>query len=103
VATFLFSPTPVVAQDQPQGVIEVDASVIRVGDTVHITYSNPDKAGETVVVKITNGDRRNPETFYFDLVLDEFGQASLTWDVPDWRYAIVDAPDTSPAIVLIYP
>jgi hypothetical protein len=103
VATFLFSPTPVVAQDQPQGVIEVDASVIRVGDTVHITYSNPDKAGETVVVKITNGDRRNPETIYLEAHLDEYGQATFAWDVPDWRIALISAPDTATVIVGIVP
>lgn len=67
-------------------------------DTV-ITYSDPGRAGTTITVKVDGG--YPPITVEIQIHLDEHGQGSVTWTVPDWYSAHFNAPGVTELTRLI--
>ncbi|MBL8727991.1 MAG: hypothetical protein JNM25_06145 [Planctomycetes bacterium] len=85
---------PAVAQGpQNQPELTVSPDVLTQGSVTTVAYSNPNMAGQTVVITVDNGDRRNPQTTTIEIVLNEDGRGAATWNVPYWTAAKFNAPD----------
>lgn len=80
------------AQKTAQPSLQLSSDVLAVGKTVTVVYSNPDKAGETVVVEVDNGMREGTELRSIKLRLDANGVGRAVWDVPEWWGANFNAP-----------
>lgn len=85
---------PAIAQDPPPPPeLTVNPDVLTQGSVATVAYTNPSRAGQTVLIQVDNGDRHNPLTTTIEIVLDEDGHGVATWDVPYWRRAKFNAPD----------
>lgn len=91
VATALLFAVSVLAQ----GSISVNPGVLRAGDSATINYSNPNRAGQVVLIEIDNGSRRTPQTATIEIHLDANGNGSASWAVPAWMVAKFNAPDAA--------
>ena len=93
MAAALFTAAPVVAQDNENAPsLTVNPGVLTKGSSATIHYSNPDMAGQTVVVHVDNGMRNNTQTQAVEITLDANGEGSAQWNVPDWFGAKFNAP-----------
>lgn len=54
------------------------------GETATVTISGSSRGGQTVTVKIDNGEG---DTVDVDVELDENGEGSATWTVAEWALA----------------
>ncbi|MHC4516123.1 MAG: hypothetical protein ACYS5W_20825 [Planctomycetota bacterium] len=69
---------------------------LQAGSTTQVTYSDPSRAGDSVMVEIDNGVAG--EVQVIEIPLDENGNGSVDWDVPaqGWfvaKFNVPDAPD----------
>lgn len=79
---------------QAQASLTVNPSTLTAGGTATISYADPSKAGETVVVQIDNGGYPSLVVDEVLIDLDANGNGSATWHVPsDWWSATFQAPD----------
>ena len=67
--------------------------VLTAGQSATISYSNPSMAGQTVIIEVDNGMRRETQTAVIEIHLDADGRGTATWKVPDWFGANFNAPD----------
>jgi len=65
------------------------------GDQIDITYSNSDRAGQTVTVKLDNGDPFDPEVLTLEVTVSANGVGTVTWTIPSWKLVNLNAPDAS--------
>ena len=65
---------------------------LKEGENCEIRYSDPAKANQTVVVKVTSGGSEPVQIELF-VNLDRNGEGSVNWTVADWRVASFSAPD----------
>ena len=64
--------------------------VLTAGDTAKISYSDPQRAGQTVVVTVTGGFP--VQTIEIPIPLGSDGSGSGTWTVLSWHSASFNAP-----------
>ncbi|MCB9877579.1 MAG: hypothetical protein H6835_08275 [Planctomycetes bacterium] len=69
----------------------VGPNVLTSGSMATITYSDPSRAGQTILVTIDNGMRRTPEVQTVEIVLNENGVGTANWLVPAWDGAKFNA------------
>jgi hypothetical protein len=81
--------------------LSVSSSVLVQGGTATVTYSNAAMAGQTVVVDIDNGSRRNLVTCTLEITLDANGNGSAAWTVPTWDVAKFNAPGAAEVSCII--
>jgi hypothetical protein len=74
-----------------QGTLTVTPGPLTVGQEVSIQYSNPNMAGQAVDVEIN--DCMGGPTQVVRMQLDENGNGTATWTVPNWMCAMFDAPE----------
>ena len=74
--------------------------VVTAGEEVTVTYSDPSRAGRTIMVLIDNGGS-DPEWDYVVIDLDERGTGSTTWRVPEWFSVVFTAPGAESVSVLV--
>ncbi len=68
-----------------QGTISLPGGPLPPGQYIDVTYTNPARAGEVVLMKIDNGEG---EVNILEFQLDENGQGSEDWRVPsNWMAA----------------
>lgn len=79
--------------DAQVATLTVNPGTLQRGSSAQIRYRNPQRAGETVLVEIDNGLRRNPQSTAIEITLDANGEGSASWVVPDWLGANFNAPD----------
>ena len=62
------------------------------GNDVEICFKNPDLAGTTVTIRISNGQGTEEDTI--DIDLDENGEGCKTWPVPatGWNALLLNEP-----------
>jgi hypothetical protein len=72
--------------------LNVEPQTLTEGQTAKITYSNPAKAGQNVLIEIDNGRRRDTVTVFVEMTLDATGSGTVMWLVPDWQLAKFNAP-----------
>lgn len=74
-----------------QGQIGLPAGPMTAGKPATVSYSNPDRAGESVAVKVDNGEG---EVQVIEIQLDANGHGSEEWQVPPgWFVASFAAGD----------
>lgn len=61
-------------------------------DTVTIEYSDPWRAGETILVEIDDGAFPDAHVIEISITLDAKGMGSARWKVLDWESASFNAP-----------
>ncbi len=62
-----------------------------IGTGITIGYSDPGRAGETITIEIDNGGSV-PIVVELSVTLDENGNGTVEWMVPDWMGANFNAP-----------
>lgn len=93
MAAALFATAPVLAQGgDATPSLTVDGDVLKAGTSVQVSYSNPGMAGQTVVIDVDNGMRRNTQVSTIEVTLDANGHGSAMWNVPAWMVANFNAP-----------
>lgn len=91
----LFALTLLAATASAQTLTVSGGAILQGGDTVLLTYTDPAKAGQTVVVLVSGGFP-TPTVSEVAIVLDANGQGTGKWVVnAGWRSANFDAPDVS--------
>ena len=75
-----------------QGALDVSPDSLEAEGQAEIGYSNPSRAGETIIVEIDDG---GTQTDSLEIELDANGEGSTTWKVPDWDGANFNAPDAT--------
>lgn len=75
-----------------QGVLTVPEGLLTPGEDIEIGYSNPERAGEKVTVEINDGGFPNPKVQKVEIQLDDSGEGSGSWTVPEWVAAHFNAP-----------
>lgn len=73
--------------------LTVTPGPLSVGQEASIQYSNPSRAGEEITVEIHDGAGNPPAKV--KIQLDENGEGSGTWTVPNWDVAIFEAPEAT--------
>ena len=85
------------------GTLDVQPSpVLTVDQNATISYSNPDKANQIVVVDIDNGETP-PTRTTVEIQLDGNGNGSTQWRVPNWDGAHFTGPDAATVTRMIVP
>lgn len=102
IATALLVAAPAVAQG-PEPTITVSESELHVGGTAKIAYFNPMLAGQTIVIDVDNGRRREPLTDSVSITLDATGYGSVDWTVPNWSMAKFNGPDVTEVACTVSP
>jgi hypothetical protein len=74
-----------------QAVMTVTQGSLQIGQTIEITYSDPNRKGEVITVEIDDGSRPTPTIVEVYVHLDQAGKGSVTWTVPAWRSAAFNA------------
>lgn len=75
-----------------QAAMTVTAGVLQVGQQIEVTYSDPNRKGETIIVEVDDGTRPTPKVILLYIHLDQHGKGSTTWTVPMWWSAGFNAP-----------
>ena len=70
-------------------------TVLTAGTAVTIGYVNPGMAGQTVLIDVDNGMRRNTQTAVIEITLDANGRGTVSWQVPSWLGANFNAPEAA--------
>jgi hypothetical protein len=70
----------------------VTGGVLLPGQPVQVTYSDPNRAGSTITVRIDNGDKDNPTVVSIAIPLDPQGNGTGSWIVQGWWTALFNAP-----------
>jgi hypothetical protein len=79
-----------------QGQISVGS--MTAGQPTAVTYSNPDRAGESILVKVDNGEG---EVEVIEIQLDKNGKGSEDWDVPaNWMGANFGTDDAHESFMI---
>ncbi len=78
-----------------QGTLDVSPDSLEAEGQAEIGYSNPKRAGETIIVEIDDGGSPRTQTDSLEIELDASGEGSTTWKVPDWDGANFNAPDAT--------
>ncbi len=73
-----------------QATMTVSPGPLTVGNDATITYCDPDKANQTIVVDIDDGGDNSDQV---SIVLDANGCGDTTWTVLSWTVAFFNAPD----------
>jgi hypothetical protein len=94
LAAALITAAPVSAQQQTQQSpsLSVNPDVLQEGGSASVSYSNSALAGQSVVINVTDGRRKNPQTAVIEIVLDSNGNGCASWSVPSWFMATFNAP-----------
>ena len=73
------------------------------GTTATIKYSDPNLAGRTILVEITDGGVLNQQEAYVTIQLDANGNGTATWCVPEcgWSQARFTAPEAATIALLV--
>lgn len=95
LATFLAAPA--VAQT-----LTVEPAVLTEGSTAEVTYNNPKLAGQTVVIRITDGTPKGP-VVQIEVLLNSNGDGKAGWTVPGWSDAHFSAPGASDVYCPVVP
>jgi hypothetical protein len=92
----LFIAAPLFAQSLTIG----PGEILEGGSLASLSYSNPARAGQTIVVTLVGG---TPQTTQEVMIrLDGAGNGTSSWSVPtDWDKANVTAPDVAEQVVVI--
>ena len=91
---FVLSTLAMSAAPGPGGSLQVGPTFLRTGGQANISYSNPARAGDTVTIDIDDGGFPNTQTDQVPIQLDENGNGTAKWDVPEgWDGAKFNAPD----------
>jgi hypothetical protein len=93
VAILAFA-TSASAQSSSQPRLDVP-KLMNAGKSVSIGYTNPAMAGQTVIIEVDNGMRRETQTAVIEIHLDAKGRGSATWTVPQWFGANFNAPEAA--------
>ena len=80
------------AMASAQAVMTVTAGVLQVGQTIEVTYSNPNMKGQTVTIEVDDGTRPTPTVIELYIHLDAAGKGSTKWTAPAWWGASFNAP-----------
>lgn len=80
------------AMASAQAVMTVTKGVLQVGQTVEVTYSNPNMKGQTVTIEVDDGTRPTPTVVLLYIHLDQAGKGSTKWTAPAWWTAAFNAP-----------
>ena len=78
----------------------VSPGPLQVGNDATITYCDPAKANQTVVVNIDDGGTNSDQV---SIQLDANGCGDTTWTVPSWTVALFNAPDVNEVARAINP
>lgn len=75
-----------------QASMSVTSGLLKVGEAVQITYSDPSRANSVVVVQVDDG--RFPVATIYEVVihLDSKGTGTVSWTVPDCDMLRFNAP-----------
>ena len=93
MAAALFASAPVLAQGgDATPTLTVGGAVLQQGSSVQVSYSNAAMGGQTIVVDVDNGMRRNTQVSTIEITLDANGNGSAMWNVPTWTAANFNAP-----------
>jgi hypothetical protein len=80
----------------PAGEITLGGTLVY-GNNVDVTYKNPNRAGETIAINISNGDPISPIIETIQITLDDTGCGTRAWSVPtdtnNWTTAAFTGPD----------
>lgn len=87
----------------PAASLNISPDPLTVGEKATITYSNPDRAGQTIIVDIDDGGVPTPKTSFVEITLDAAGDGSAKWTVPNWEGANFQAPGVGTQTVVILP
>jgi hypothetical protein len=73
------------------------------GSTATISYSDPNLAGKTILVEITDCGVPTQQEAYVTIQLDANGNGSATWSVPEagWTEARFSAPEAGEVCLFI--
>lgn len=73
------------------------------GSTATISYSDPNLAGKTILVEITDGGVTTQQEAYVTIHLDGNGNGSASWTVPEagWSLAYFNAPEAHEVCLFI--
>lgn len=84
---------------------EVGPDALTAGGQANVSYKDPSRAGQTVLVEIENSDPLNPLYDYVLIELDASGEGSGDWDVPEggWGSARFLAPAAPPKTFPVNP
>jgi hypothetical protein len=69
---------------------------LTVGGEATITYKDPSKPGQVILVEIENGNPLNPQYDHVMIQLNGNGEGSEDWTVPEWGVAYFLAPGAPP-------
>ncbi|GAB4148564.1 MAG: hypothetical protein Fur0037_16870 [Planctomycetota bacterium] len=86
-----------------QAVLKASSETPRAGQVITITYSDPGRAGDTITVEIDNGEVPKPTVVEVYIRLDQNGNGSTQWTVPDWWVAHLNAPKVREITLAIEP
>jgi hypothetical protein len=73
--------------------------ILTAGDDAKISYSDPSRGGQTVVVTVTGGFP--VQTIEIPIPLDADGSGSKTWKVLSWHSASFNAPGVTELILAV--
>jgi hypothetical protein len=71
--------------------LTIDRDVLTQGSTTEVSYSDPSRAGKTIVVVVSDGGVI-PSTQNIYIALDANGNGSVIWEVPAWSEASFTPP-----------
>lgn len=90
LALGLFSMLAFAAFTPAQGQISLPGNSLTAGQSTTVTYSNPARAGEIVLMKVDNGEG---DVRVIEVQLDGNGEGSEEWEVPSTWMAAIFATD----------
>jgi hypothetical protein len=88
----------VTASANAQGQLKVTPNNPSPGERVAVEYSNPNRAGQTITVNISDGEGHSEQV---QIPLDGAGKGSRNWVVPNWTWAIFSSLDADDVIVFV--
>lgn len=72
--------------------LQVNPDPLVAGGTAEINYSDPSKAGQTIIVTIDGPGFPVPAVVEVAIPLDGQGNGGAKWPVPNWPWALFNAP-----------